>query len=360
MITTEQIKDALRQVEDPDLKQDLVTLNMIDQIKFDGNKISFQLILTTPACPLKNQIKQACIDAIHHVVDPSAVVEIEVTSKVTTQRKETDAMLSQVKNIIAVGSGKGGVGKSTIAVNLAVALARKGARVGLIDADIYGPSIPIMFGLQNARPTGYDKDGKTYVYPFEKFGIKVLSIGFFVDQSKALIWRGPMASMALRQLFTDADWGELDYLVLDLPPGTGDIPLTLIQDFPLTGAIIVTTPQQVAVADVRKAADMFRNDKINIPILGLVENMAWFTPPELPANKYFIFGKGGGEMFARELNVPLLGQIPVQQGITDSGDNGNPIAADPNSPVAASFDSLAEKVAQQVAISNAIREVFNA
>jgi len=205
-----------------------------------------------------------------------------------------------------------------------VALARKGARVGLIDADIYGPSIPIMFGLQNARPTGYDKDGKTYVYPFEKFGIKVLSIGFFVDQSKALIWRGPMASMALRQLFTDADWGELDYLVLDLPPGTGDIPLTLIQDFPLTGAIIVTTPQQVAVSDVRKAADMFRNDKINIPILGLVENMAWFTPPELPGSKYFIFGKGGGELFAKEFMFPTC-QFHTTLYF-DSGDSGNPVA----------------------------------
>ncbi len=358
MITTEQILNALRQVEDPDLKKDLVTLNMIDQVKIEGKNVSFRLILTTPACPLKNQIKQACIEAVHRFADPSAVVEVEVTSKVTTRRKETDAMLSQVKNIIAVGSGKGGVGKSTVAVNLAVALARKGARVGLIDADIYGPSIPIMFGLQNARPTGYDKDGKTYVYPFEKFGIKVLSIGFFVDQSKALIWRGPMASMALRQLFTDADWGELDYLVLDLPPGTGDIPLTLIQDFPLTGAIIVTTPQQVAVSDVRKAADMFRNDKINIPILGLVENMAWFTPPELPGSKYFIFGKGGGELFAKELNVPLLGQIPIQQCIVDSGDSGNPVAADEASPGSSSFGELAEKVAQQVAISNAIRETF--
>lgn len=357
-VQIEQIESALRHVDDPDLKQDLVTLKMIDNIVVEGNKVSFQVVLTTPACPLKNQIKEACIEAIRQYVDPALEVEVEMTSRVTTRRKETDAMLKEVKNIIAVGSGKGGVGKSTVAVNLAVALAKKGAKVGLIDADIYGPSIPIMFGLVGAHPTGFDRDGKNYVYPFEKYGIKLLSIGFFVDQSKALVWRGPMASMALRQLFTDAEWGALDYLVLDLPPGTGDIPLTLVQDFPLTGAIIVSTPQQVAIADVRKAADMFRNEKINIPILGLVENMAWFSPPELPDNKYYIFGKGGCEQFANDLRVPLLGQIPLISGIADSGDAGNPIAYELESPVATSFDLLAEKVAQQVAISNAIRETF--
>lgn len=353
-----QITDALRHVDDPDMKKDLVTLNMIDHIKIDGNKVSFEVVLTTPACPLKNMIRQACIDAIHQYVDPGLEIEIEMTSRVTTRRKETDAMLKNVRNIIAVGSGKGGVGKSTVAVNLAVALAKSGAKVGLIDADIYGPSIPMMFGMLNERPTGYDKDGRTFVYPFEKFGIKVLSIGFFVDQSKALIWRGPMASMALRQLFNDAEWGALDYMVIDLPPGTGDIPLTLIQDFPLTGAIIVSTPQQVAIADVRKAADMFRNDKINIPILGLVENMSYFSPPDFPGNKYYIFGKGGCEKFAAELNIPLIGQIPIVAAIADSGDAGSPVALDDNSPVTAAFVSLAGNVAQQIAISNSIREVF--
>ena len=215
-----------------------------------------------------------------------------------------------------------------------------------------------MFGMLNERPTGYDKDGKTFVYPFEKYGLKVLSIGFFVDQSKALIWRGPMASMALRQLFNDVEWGALDYMVIDLPPGTGDIPLTLIQDFPLTGAIIVSTPQQVAIADVRKAADMFRNDKINIPILGLVENMSYFAPPDMPGNKYYIFGKGGCEKFAAELNIPLIGQIPIVSAISDSGDAGNPISLDDTSPVTAAFVNLAENVAQQIAISNSIREIF--
>ena len=353
-----QIIDALRHVDDPDLRQDLVTLNMIDHVQVEGNKVSFAVVLTTPACPLKNQIRQACIDAIHQYVDPGLEVEVEMTSKVTSRRKETDTMLKDVKNIIAVGSGKRGVGKSTVAVNLAVALAASGAKVGLIDADIYGPSIPMMFGMLNERPTGFDQDGKTYVYPFEKFGLKVLSIGFFVDQSKALIWRGPMASMALRQMFTDAVWGELDYMVIDLPPGTGDIPLTLIQDFPLTGAIIVSTPQQVAIADVRKAADMFRNDKINIPILGLVENMSYFTPQDMPGKKYYIFGQGGCEKFAAELNIPLIGEIPIVPAIADSGDAGIPVATDNTSPVTAAFLKLAENVAQQIAISNSIKEIF--
>ena len=216
----------------------------------------------------------------------------------------------------------------------------------------------MMFGMLDARPTGFDRDGKTYVYPFEKFGIKVLSIGFFVDQSKALIWRGPMASMALRQLFTDAEWGTLDYLVIDLPPGTGDIPLTLIQDFPLTGAIIVSTPQNVAIADVRKAADMFRNDKINIPILGLVENMSYFSPPDAPDKKYRIFGQGGCRKFADELNIPILGEIPIVPAIADSGDSGIPVASTDHSPVADAFRELSEAVAQQVAISNTVREIF--
>ena len=358
-IDISQVTEALRHVDDPDFHKDLVTLNMIDHIQIDGRTVRFDVILTTPACPLKNQIRQACVDAIHQFVDPEAEVIINMTSRVTSRRKETDLILKDVKNIIAVGSGKGGVGKSTVAVNLAVALSQAGARVGLIDADIYGPSVPMMFGLVNERPTGYDKEGKTYVYPFEKFGIKILSIGFFVDQSKALIWRGPMASMALRQLFTDADWGILDYMIVDLPPGTGDIPLTLIQDFPLTAAIIVSTPQEVAIADVRKAANMFRNDKIHIPILGLVENMSWFSPPDQPEKKYHIFGKGGCAKFAAEINIPILGQIPIVGAIADSGDAGNPVATDPDSQISGAFHELAEKVAQQIAISNAIRETFD-
>lgn len=358
-ITKDKILAALSHVIDPDLGKDLVTLNMIDHIQIEGTRVAFQLVLTTPACPLKDELSQACKDAIHRHVGKEIDVKVELTSRVTTRRKETDEMLKDVKNIIAVGSGKGGVGKSTVAVNLAVALARAGARVGLVDADIYGPSIPMMFGLLNHHPTGEERNGKMMIHPVEKFGLKLISIGFFVNQKKALIWRGPMASNALRQLFTDVDWGELDYMVIDLPPGTGDIPLTLVQDFPLTGAIIVTTPQQLALADVRKAADMFRNDQISIPILGIVENMSYFIPPDHPEKRYYIFGEGGARKFSEELNIPLLGEIPIVPEITESGDSGVPVATKPGGAVTAAFDQAAQHVAQQVAISNAIRETFS-
>ncbi len=357
-ITKEQVEKALSTVMDPDLKRDLITLKMIDDIRIDGNRISFKIVLTTPACPLKNEIRQSCIDAIHTLVDPGATVEPEMTSKVTSHRKEHEEILGDVKNIIAVGSGKGGVGKSMVAVNLAVALAKTGARVGIIDADIYGPSIPMMFGLLDERPDGYEKEGKMVVVPFEKFGLKLISIGFFVDQSKALIWRGPMASNALKQLFTDVEWGELDYLVIDLPPGTGDIPLTLVQSFPLTGAVIVSTPQELALADVRKAANMFSNEQIRIPLLGIVENMSWFVPEDDPSKKYFIFGKEGCRKFAAELNIPLLGQIPVVPSISESGDKGIPEAASEKSPVGEAFRELAGNVARQIAITNAVKSVF--
>jgi ATP-binding protein involved in chromosome partitioning len=357
-MTKDQILKALGHVYDPDLKKDLISLNMIEDITIKGNKVGFRLVLTTPACPLKDQIKQECVEAIRRYADKNAEVKIELASRVTSMRKGNEEMMKDVRNIIAIGSGKGGVGKSTVAVNLAVSLAKTGARVGLVDADIYGPSIPMMFGLLNEKPKAIDKAGKTWIIPFEKYGIKLLSIGFFVDQTKALIWRGPMASVALRQLFTDAEWGALDYMIIDLPPGTGDIPLTLIQNFPLTGAIVVSTPQEVAIADVRKAADMFMNEHIRIPMLGLVENMSYFIPPDNPEKKYFIFGKGGCRKFADELHVPLLGQIPVLGEISDSGDHGSPVALTEHSPVTTAFRDLAEKVAQQVAIQNAIKESF--
>jgi ATP-binding protein involved in chromosome partitioning len=355
-MTKEQVLEALSHVQDPDLKKDLVTLNMIQDIKIDGNKVKFMLVLTTPACPLKDLLKKQCKNAILKYVDSYAEVEIELSSQVTTVRKQTEELLKDVKNIIAVGSGKGGVGKSTVAVNLAIALANMGAKVGLLDADIYGPSIPIMFGLKNDRPRFIERDGKNWIIPIEKFGLKILSIGFFVDQSKALIWRGPMISSALKQLLTEAIWDELDYMVIDLPPGTGDIPLTLIQNFPLTGAIIVSTPQEMAITDVRKAADMFNTEAIRIPILGLVENMSWFVPPDMPDKKYYIFGKSGCAKLAADLSIPLLGQIPIVTAISDSGDQGSPIATEKNSPVTLAFAQLAETVAQQVAIHNAIRE----
>jgi len=353
MYSTDQIKEALKHVNDPDFKKDLITLNMIENIALEGTKVRFDLVLTTPACPMKTKMKNDCIEAIHHYVSPDIEVDVNLTSRVTTRRHQDEELLKNIKNVVAVASGKGGVGKSTIAVNLAIALAKTGAKVALVDADIYGPSVPIMFGVKDERPEITEEDGKSIIHPLEKYGIKILSIGFFVDQDKALMWRGPMASNALRQLFTEAKWDELDYMVIDLPPGTGDIHLTMVQTLPVTGAVIVSTPQQVAIADVRKAASMFKQDGINVPILGLVENMAWFTPEELPNNKYYIFGKEGCKQFAEELNVPLLGQIPIVQSIADAGDAGKPVATDENSILGKAFMQLAENVAQQIAIRNA-------
>jgi len=351
-ITKEQVISALSHVNDPDFKKDLVTLNMIDDIRIDGNKVSFKMVLTTPACPMKNMMRDSCIEAIHQYVDPSAAVEIEFTSNVTTRRARTAQIMPGVKNIIAIASGKGGVGKSTVAANLAVSLAKLGAKVGLIDADIYGPSVPMMFDVMDEKPEVFEQDGRTMIRPLEKYGVKILSIGFFVDASKALVWRGPMASNALLQLFTDSDWGELDYVVIDMPPGTGDIHLTISQSVPVTGVAIVTTPQEVALADARKAISMFNTDKIKLPILGLIENMSYFTPAELPENKYYIFGKEGGKRLAEQNNIPFLGQIPLVQGICESGDNGNPIALDEQSPVAKAFLVLAQNIARQIALTN--------
>ncbi|MDO9511844.1 MAG: Mrp/NBP35 family ATP-binding protein [Bacteroidales bacterium] len=352
MINIDNVRDALRHVDDPDLKKDLVSLGMIEEITVEGNTVRFNIVLTTPACPLKDMIKNDCIAAIHQYVSPDLEVIPNMTSRVRVAQRNVD-MLRNVKNIIAVSSGKGGVGKSTIAANLAVALAKTGAKTGLLDADIYGPSVPLMFGLSNAHPQMITREGKNLVVPVEKFDVKILSIGFFVEPEKALVWRGPMASGALTQLFSETDWGDLDYLVIDMPPGTGDIHLTLVQQLPVTGVVVVTTPQEVALADARKALDFYNQEKINVPVLGLVENMSWFTPAELPNNKYYIFGKEGGVKFAESTGVPLLGQIPLVESICESGDQGNPVANDEKTPTGKAFTSLAAAVAQQVAIRNA-------
>lgn len=355
-ISKEQVFDALRNVEEPDLKKDLVTLNMIRDVQVDGKKVSFTVVLTTPACPLKALIERACINAIIHFVDEQAEVTVNMTADVTSRRGSDGNLLPGVKNIIAISSGKGGVGKSTVAVNLAIALAQTGARVGLIDADIYGPSLPIMFGVENESLYVNERDGKQYMVPIEKFGVKMLSIGFMVDPSQAIVWRGPMASKALKQLFSDADWGELDYMLIDLPPGTGDIHLTLVSAVPVTGAVVVSTPQKVALADARKGIAMFQMDSIKVPVLGLVENMAWFTPAELPENKYFIFGKEGCKSLATELNVPLLGQIPLVQSVCEGGDLGTPAVLESDSPASNALMITAANLAQQVAIRNATVE----
>ncbi len=350
----EQITDALRHVDDPDIRKDLISLGMIDDIKIDGKKVSFSLVLTTPACPLKNKIKNDCIDAIHKYVNKEAEVIVNVTSKVTSARtQQKEEILPDVKNIIAVASGKGGVGKSTVASNLAVALAKTGARVGLIDADIYGPSIPLMFDVTDEAPHVIESNGKNKIIPIVRHGVHLLSMGFFVDKEKALIWRGPMASGALTQLFTDADWGALDYMIIDMPPGTGDIQITLVQKVKVTGIVVVSTPQKVALADAIKAVSMFRSEAINVPVLGLVENMAYFTPAELPNNKYYIFGKEGCKKLAESLKIPFLGQIPIIQSICESGDEGVPAVMQNDSVEAKAFMVMAENVAQQVAIINA-------
>lgn len=348
MVTKEQILNALSYVEEPDLKKDLVTLNMIQNIQIEDQKIAFDVILTTPACPLKDHIEHACRNAIAHFIDKSLDVQINMTSNVIGKQ---GAQVSGIKNIILVSSGKGGVGKSTVAANLALALHAKGAKTGLLDADIYGPSLPIMFGLEGAKPGSVEMpDGQVKIEPLEKFGLKLLSIGFFTDPNQPIPWRGPMTTSAIKQLFNDANWGELDYLVVDMPPGTGDIHITVSQTFPIAGAVIVTTPQHVALADAVKGIGMFLMDSINIPLLGVVENMAYFTPAELPDNKYYIFGKDGGKRLAEEYKVPFLGEIPLLKGISDAGDNGFPVAIDQEDPVTKSFLTIAEKVAQQLSI----------
>ena len=353
-VTKEQVLDALRTVDDPDLKKDLVTLNMIDNIIIDGDTIRFTVILTTPACPLKEFLRDQCTSAIHELIDADLRVEIEMTSQVTTTR-ESAPILQGVKNIIAVASGKGGVGKSTVTANLAVALARSGAKVGVVDADISGPSIPVMFNCEHEQPGIEQKDGKNLIIPIEQYGVKLISIGLLTPSEHAVVWRGPMAGSALRQFLADTKWGELDYLLIDLPPGTSDIHLTLVQTVPVTGAIIVTTPQKVAVADARKGLAMFQQPQINVPVLGVVENMAYFTPAELPDHKYYLFGREGGQQLAEKSNVPFLGEIPLVQSIRESGDIGYP-AVMKDDVTADAFRILAETLARQVAIRNADAE----
>ena len=347
MITTTQIEMALSHVDDPDLGHSLTELGMIENIKVEGQKVSFDLVLTTPACPMKKKMSDDCVAAIHEYVDRNAEVTVNLTSREMKQ-PDPHELMPGVKNVIVVASGKGGVGKSTVAVNLAVSLAKTGASVGLIDADIYGPSIPIMFNIGENDIYGEQHDGKTYMQPVERYGVKLMSIGFLVDPDKALAGRGPRASGALKQLATETWWGEIDYLVVDMPPGTGDVQLTLAQTLPVTGAIIVSTPQQVALADVVRGVQLF--ETLNIPVLGFVENMAYFTPAELPNNKYYIFGKEGCSRLAKETGVPLLGQIPLVQSIAESGDNGKPVSlwAEVETPESKAFMEVAERTIEEV------------
>jgi ATP-binding protein involved in chromosome partitioning len=352
-ITEQKVLDALRYVDDPDLKKDLVTLNMIKDIHVEGKNISFTVVLTTPACPMKDMIHNACMNAILHYVDKEAKVKINMTANVTSKKEKDDTTLKDVKNIIAVASGKGGVGKSTIAANLALGLARQGAKVGIVDADIYGPSQHIMFGVEREMPGPGEFNGQKKMAPVESYGVKINSIGFLAGPNQAVALRGPMATKAMSQLFYDTAWGELDYLIVDLPPGTGDIQISLCGQVPLTGALIVCTPQDVAIADARKGISLFRLPQINVPILGLIENMAWFTPAELPENKYYIFGKEGVKHLSEELSIPLVAQIPLVQSIREASDAGRPAVLQEGTPQAISFLEMSQNVAQQVAIRNA-------
>lgn len=347
------ILDALATVRYPGTGKNLVEQEMVeDDMRIDGMKVSFSLIFDKSTDPFMKSVLKAAETAIHTYAYPEAEVTINVKTR-TADRPEPGKMLPEVKNVIAVSSGKGGVGKSTVAANLAVALAKLGYNVGLLDTDIFGPSVPKMFGLENVQIFAEEKDGRQLLIPAEKYGVKMLSIGFFVKPETATLWRGAMACNALKQLIADTNWGALDFLVLDTPPGTSDIHLTLLQTLAITGAVIVSTPQQVALADARKGVDMYRNEKVNVPILGMVENMAWFTPAELPENRYYLFGREGVKHMAEEMNVPLLGQIPIVQSICESGDEGEPAAVKDDTITGQAFANLARAVVEETEKRNA-------
>ena len=340
----QQIIDALQHVRYPGTGKNLIEGGMLeDDIRISGLEVSFSLIFEKDNDPFRKSVVKAAETAIHTYVDKNAAVHIHTKFIKQNMAPKSDSMENlRATQVIAIHSGKGGVGKSTVAANIAIALAKMGYKVGLLDADIHGPSIPKMFHTEGCRPVSTPINGRNLIEPIEQYGVKMLSIGFFVDPEQAVVWRGGMASNAIKQLIQDANWGELDYFLIDLPPGTSDIHLTLVQNLQLTGAIVVTTPQPVALVDARKGVDMFMNEKINVPVLGLIENMAWFTPAELPNNRYYIFGKDGGKQLAEELNIPLLGQVPLVQSIREGGDEGTPIALQDGHPAAQMFEAICQ------------------
>ena len=340
----QQIIDALQHVRYPGTGKNLVESGMLeDDIRISGLEVSFSLIFEKDNDPFRKSVVKAAETAIHTYVDENAAVHIHTKFVKQNMAPKSDSVENlRATQVIAIHSGKGGVGKSTISANIAITLAKMGYKVGLLDADIHGPSIPKMFHTEGCRPISTPVNGRNLIEPIEQYGVKMLSIGFFVDPQQAVVWRGGMASNAIKQLIQDANWGELDYFLIDLPPGTSDIHLTLVQHLHLTDAIVVTTPQPVALVDARKGVDMFLNEKINVPVLGLVENMAWFTPAELPNNRYYIFGKDGGKQLAEELNIPLLGQVPLVQSIREGGDEGTPIALQDGHPAAKMFEEICQ------------------
>ncbi|WP_164928792.1 Mrp/NBP35 family ATP-binding protein [Gloeobacter violaceus] len=351
IIQQEEILNVLKPVQDPELRRSLVELGMIRNVDIQGGNVSFTLVLTTPACPLREMIVGDCKKAVF-AIDGVQSVEVEVTAETPKAKALPDRQgIPGVKNIIAVSSGKGGVGKTTVSVNVAVSLAQSGAQVGILDADIYGPNVPLMLGLQGQKmPVRHNENGGEIFEPLFNYGVKVVSMGFWVGEDQPLIWRGPMLNSAIRQFLYQVDWGELDYLIIDLPPGTGDAQLTLCQSVPLAGAVIVTTPQTVALLDSRKGLRMFQ--QLGVPVLGIVENMSYFIPPDAPEKKYDIFSSGGGERTARELGLPLLGMLPLEMPVREGGDRGVPIAmARPDSASAQAFRKLAQVIAGKVSVA---------
>ncbi len=349
-LTEKEVLHALSFVIEPDLKKDLVSLGLVTIKSLEGNKVALTVQTSNPAMHSKKRMEEACIHQIHTKIGEDVQVDIDIVplDKKEAGGTEFRKVLPGVKHIVAIASGKGGVGKSTITANLAAGLAAEGYRVGLIDADIYGPSAPLMFDVQDEKPGMIEVGDKQLMTPVESYGVKILSIGFFADINQAIVWRGPMASKALDQMINDVHWGELDFMLIDLPPGTGDVHLSIVQAVPLSGAVVVSTPQPIALADARKGIGMFKLDSINVPVLGLIENMSWFTPAELPDNKYYIFGKDGAKDLAASMNVDLLGQIPLVQSIRESGDVGRPAVLQENTPQAQTFKELTKKFSDRM------------
>ncbi len=349
-LSREHVLEVLGKIMDPDLKKDIVSLNFVEELKIDEQSITVAVYSSNPALHARKRLQEAVEFNLKREFE-GVVINCTVQALPAEAKDAHRKFLPEVKNIVAIASGKGGVGKSTVTANLAGGLAKAGYRVGIVDADIYGPSMPTIFDVVHDRPTMIDVEGKPKISPVVAYGIKILSIGFFTDQDNAVVWRGPMAAKALTQMFTDAEWGKLDYLLIDLPPGTGDIHLSLVQTVPLDGAVIVSTPQEVALADARKGINMFKLETINVPVIGVVENMAWFTPAELPENKYFIFGRDGAKNLAQGMGVPLLGQIPLVQSVREAGDVGKPAVFQDNTPTSAAFEELVRIFVQEVEVA---------